>query len=237
VIFVDRCPLTVVRAVRREDERPQRAASKTVNRQPSTNQDGFTLAGLIVICSIIMIFVAYTVPRQWSTIMKREREKQAIFVMKQYARAIKAFQAKNANAFPTSLEQLKKARTPRLIRGANGEWEDPLTGKVDWVLIPPQAANQPRLVPPNGLQTPTAPTTPSTTSTDSSSPVQGQAKTPKDYVGPFIGVRPPVDGESLLSLNGAQRYEEWLYTTMDLDNELQALVTPSANQVPTTSRP
>ena len=112
-----------------------------------------------------------------------------------------------------------------------------LSGKVDWVLIPPQAANQPRLITPNGPQTPTSPTTPSTTATDSSSPVQGQTQTPKDYVGPFIGVRPPVDGESLLSLNGAQRYEEWLYTTFDLDNELQALVTPSANQVPTTSRP
>jgi type II secretory pathway pseudopilin PulG len=211
----------------------QCGAVSTVNRQPST-ESGFTLAGLLVICSIIMIFVAYTVPRQWSMVMKRDRERQTMFVMKQYARAIKAFQAKNANAFPTSLDQLKKARLPRMVRGVNSEWIDPLTGKVDWVLVPPAAANQPRtLTPGGGQQT-------QTTGGGISSPVppqQIQQGAPKDYVGPFIGVRPPIEGESLLSLNGANRYEEWLYTTLDLDNELQGLVTPTANQVPTTSRP
>src|SRR4051812_15115460 len=53
------------------------------------SEHGFTLAGVLVICTIVMIFVVYTVPRQWSVIMKREREKQAMFVMKQYARSIK----------------------------------------------------------------------------------------------------------------------------------------------------
>jgi type II secretory pathway pseudopilin PulG len=211
---------------------------------------GFTLAGLLVICSIIMIFVAYTVPRQWSTIMKRDREQQTMFIMKQYARAIKNFQLKNGNAYPTSLDQLKKARLPRLIRGVNGEWEDPLTGKVDWLLVPPSAGagNQPRILPGGQLPGSQLPGTPggasgmTTSSTDTSSTSTSPSgmtrqQTPKDYVGPFIGVRPPIEGESLLSLNGTQRYEEWLYTAMDLDNELQALVTPSANQVPTTSKP
>lgn len=194
-------------------------------------EEGFTLAGLIVICSIIMIFVAYTVPRQWSIVMKRDREKQTMFIMKQYARAIKAFQAKNANAFPTSLDQLKKARTPRLIRGVNGEWVDPLTGKVDWVLVPPAMANQPRMLNRGSQQTQT------TGSSSPMTPLAGQQQSPKDYVGPFAGVRPPVEGESLLSLNGADRYEEWLYTTVDLDQELQGLVTANANQVQTTTRP
>ncbi len=121
--------------IRREDKRNE--------RNPRTSEDGFTLAGVLVICTVLMIFVAYTVPRQWSTIMKREREKQTIFVMKQYARSIRNFQAKNSNALPTSLDQLKKARTPRLIRGVKGEWNDPLTGKADWVLVPPQAAPPP----------------------------------------------------------------------------------------------
>lgn len=220
-------------------------SGRLVRRLPAGNSEsGFTLAGLIVICTIIMIFVAYTVPRQWSTIMKREREKQTIFVMKQYARAIKAFQAKNANAYPTSLDQLKKARTPRLIRGVNGEWEDPLTGKVDWVLVPPNVANQPRILPggqlpgtSTGGATGISSSTDTTSSSSTSTSPLGRQQSPKDYVGPFAGVRPPVEGESLLSLNGAQRYEEWLYTTLDLEQELTALVTPSANQVPTTSRP
>jgi len=204
------------------------ASGRLARRLPAGNERGFTLAGVLVICTIIMIFVAYTVPRQWSTIMKREREKQAMFVMKQYARSIKAFQAKNGNAFPVSLDQLKKARTPRLIRGVEGEWIDPLTGKVDWLLVPPAAANQPRTVtPPNQQQSPLSGDSTTTR------PTQGvQVGSPKDYVGPFVGVRPPIEGESLLELNGAQRYEEWLYTTTDLDTEINGIVSPPPTGLP-----
>jgi len=178
-------------------------------------QAGFTLAGVIVICTILMVFVAYTVPRQWSTIMKREREKQTMFVMKQYARAIKAFQVKNNNALPTSLDQLKQARTPRLIRGVKGEWEDPLTGKVDWLLVPPTAAPTPRItIEPRTGTGPRAP-----------QPKPIIPETPKDYVGPFVGVRPPIEGESLLTFGDADRYEQWLYTINELNNELNGLVT------------
>src|ERR1700704_4565553 len=53
------------------------------------SEDGFTLAGVLVILTVIMVFVAYTVPRQWSEVMNRERDKQTIFVMRQYARAIR----------------------------------------------------------------------------------------------------------------------------------------------------
>ena len=63
----------------------------------SDGERGFTLAGLIVILTIIMIFLAYTVPRQWSAIMQRERERQTIFVMKQYARCIYEFQKTKGN--------------------------------------------------------------------------------------------------------------------------------------------
>ena len=37
------------------------------------SERGFTLAALIVILTIMMVFVAYTVPRQWSTVMQRQR--------------------------------------------------------------------------------------------------------------------------------------------------------------------
>jgi hypothetical protein len=146
--------------------------------------------------------------------MRREREKQTIFVMKQYARSIKAFQVKNNNAFPTSLDQLKQARTPRLIRGVKGEWVDPLTGKVDWLLVPPAAAGMPR-----PMIEPRAGTQP-----NPRQPPREIPKLPKDYVGPFIGVRPPVEGESLLKLGEATHYEEWLYTVNDLNTELNGLI-------------
>src|SRR5258708_30881242 len=107
----------------------------------ATRQSGFSLAGLLVILSIILIFVAYTVPRQWSAVIQREREKQTIFVMKQYARSIYEYQ-KTKGAAPVKLDQIKEARLPRYIRGVKGEDIDPLTGKVDWVLVPAGAVTR-----------------------------------------------------------------------------------------------
>jgi len=168
----------------------------------SDNERGFTLAGLIVILTIIMIFVTYTVTRQWSAIMQRDRERQTIFVMKQYARAINDY-SKTKGSVPVKLDQIKEARLPRYIRGPKGEYIDPLTGKVDWVLVPAGAETK-TLDPKTGKQT---------TSFNA-------AASPKDYVGPFVGVRPPVTGKAYMSLNGADTYETWVYTVQDLQNEI-----------------
>src|SRR4051794_25733816 len=100
---------------------------------------GFTLAGVLVIMTIMMIVVAYTVPRMWSTVMKRERERETLYAMQQYAKSIAEFRIKN-NTYPTSPQQLKDARQPRMIRGLKGELTDPLTGEVDWLIIPQAAA-------------------------------------------------------------------------------------------------
>src|SRR5688572_15799323 len=86
-------------------------------------QEGVTLAALIVILTIIAIVIAYTVPTQWSLVMKRERDRQTIFLMKQYARGIMAFQKKH-NSLPVSLEQLQDAKEPRFLRGG-GKWPMP----------------------------------------------------------------------------------------------------------------
>jgi type II secretory pathway pseudopilin PulG len=166
---------------------------------------GFTLAGLIVIMTIMMVIVAYTVPRQWSTIVQRDREMQTIHIMKQYARAIDAFEAKN-HALPVSVNQLKEARLPRFLRG-KGEYPDPLTGESDWLIITLAAGGSPNPVPAPGVQ-----------------PQPGITAPPgipiKDYAGgPFVGVRPGKKGNSLLEFNGSQKYEDWKYTVLDYRNE------------------
>ncbi len=207
---------------------------------PLRSQEGFTLAALIVILTIICIVVAYTVPTQWSLVMKRERDRQTIFYMKQYARAILAWQMKHNNTIPTSLEQIQEARKPRIIRG--GKWPMPLTGnEEDWILVPPQAlvpagaagAQQGGLPFPNnnqqqnqrggnqqrGNQQQQQQTPP---------PVPGQQQamklnkelSPPDYKGPFVAVRPKFEGESFIELNGATDYSEWVYTVDDLRNEI-----------------
>lgn len=204
-------------------------------RRRGAPESGFTLAGLIVILTVIMVFIAFTVPRQWSKIVQRDRERQTIFVMKQYARAIRDWSKKHGGGYPTSLDQMKEARLPRIIRGPTGELLDPLTGKFDWVLVPPGAYVQQNPVGggpgggpgpiPGGGPTPTT-TTPSTTSSGGTSPFNTSAS-PKDYKGPFIGVRPPVTGKAMLKLGNAENYEEWFFTVYEAQQEEQMHIRPS----------
>jgi type II secretory pathway pseudopilin PulG len=224
----------------------RRTSRGEAGRRPSTvgraaaSEAGFTLAGVMVILSVMLIFLAYTVPRQWSAIMQREREQQTIYAMQQYARACFEFQRKN-NTYPVNPSQLKEARTPRMIRGVTGEIVDPLTGQYDWLVITQaQAASIPANGPPgsnqtagpgfnpsgqnpnyqngqNGVapQTGTTGTNPSGTPTLPGVPI-------KDYAGgPFVGVRPPVSGKAMITLNGNETYETWSYTALDLNNDIQ----------------
>jgi type II secretory pathway pseudopilin PulG len=215
-----------------------RASSREASqpRNFATSQSGFTLAGLLVIMTIMMIFVAYTVPRQWSTVMKRERERETIYAMQQYAKAIVVFREKN-KTYPTSPQQLKDARLPRLIRGVKGEYTDPLTGEVDWLVIPQSAAGA---LPNHNTNNPNNPTggppppppPPLTTDTSGTNP-PGTPQLPgipiKDYAGgPFIGVRPSTHGKALISLFGADTYETWIYTTVDYDNDVLLRVQSAA---------
>lgn len=190
--------------------------------RPSDAEAGFTLAALIVILTIISIIVAYTVPTQWSLILRREREKQTIFLMKQYARAIDDWQRKH-QSFPVSLDQLREARQPRMLRG-EGKWPMPLTGREDdWILVPPNAIEAVA----GGAAIPGIPNQPGV---GVGGPNQGAGgltppgklkpeASPKDYVGPFVAVRPNATGPSLIALNGAEDYGQWVYSVQDLRNE------------------
>ena len=190
-----------------------------------TSESGFTLAGLIIILTVMAVFIAYTIPRQWSIAVARDRDQQTLFAMKQYARAIKNFQeAKNnpAKAVPTSLDQLKQARNPRVIRG-KGEFVDPLTGEVDWIVVPVTAQNArqgavpgvPGVTPPVGGVV--APQIPQPGMPGAVPQKPGQ---PGGFVGPMAGVRPNKTGTSYLVVNGSDNYEQWSYTTQDLQAEI-----------------
>jgi type II secretory pathway pseudopilin PulG len=198
-----------------------------ISDRPSA-QEGFTLAALIVILTIMAMFIAFTVPDQWSMILKRERDRQTIFLMKQYARAIYGWQAKHNQTAPMTLEQLEEARKPRLLRG-NGKWPMPLTGKEeDWILVPPQALVQ-NIVPTSGQQLMGADGRPIPQQAPPATPGQQQPAlrlnkdlSPPDYKGQFVAVRPNAKGQSFIALNGIENYEEWVYTVQDLTREIEA---------------
>lgn len=192
------------------------------------DQEGYTLAALIVILTIIAVIVSFTVPPQWSLIMRREREKQTIFLMKQFARGILAWEQKHQGP-PPNLEMLQKARQPRFLRG-DGKWPMPLTGRTeDWIMVPPQAILAAGVVPPPGGQPGIGigrnPANPATSTAPNTAAPQGGTKfdpaaSPKDYVGPFVAVRPNATGPSLIALNGAEDYSQWIYTVQDLKTEI-----------------
>lgn len=195
-----------------------------MSRTTSSDEEaGYTLAALLVVLTIISIVIAFTVPEQWSMIMRREREKQTLFLMKQFARGIANWERKH-QSLPVSLEQLQKARDPRMLRGPE-KLICPLTGREDdWIMVPPNAieaqaggpvTGQPGVGvgrPPAQQGQPGAMAPPSKLNPEAS---------PKDYVGPFVAVRPNAKGKSMLTLKGAEDYSEWVYTLQDLKNEIQ----------------
>jgi type II secretory pathway pseudopilin PulG len=220
-------------------------------------QEGFTLAALIVILTVMAIIVAYTVPQQWSMVMQREREKQTIFLMKQYARGIREFQKKH-NSLPVSMDQLLEAKDPRYLRNG-GKWPCPLTGREDdWILVPPNAVTAAQ----DGSNPATRGTNPATPADRYAERRQNRGRgrggssargggggpqlrppsqlnpenSPADYVGQFVGVRPNAKGKAFIALNGAEDYSQWVYTVTDLENELalqmMALNPPPASGLP-----
>jgi type II secretory pathway pseudopilin PulG len=186
-------------------------------RSGNRGERGFTLAGLIVLLTIVMIFAAYTVPRYWSAILKRDRDRQTLFIMKQYAIAISAFQDKH-KTWPVSMDQLKDARQPRFLRGPKDGYIDPLTGEVDWLIVPQSAIG------PTGQRMPVPGAQPGTLPPIPSVPM-------KDYAGgPFVGVRPNKAGKSFLEFNGLDSYEQWIYTAIDYRTERDARVAAAAKK-------
>lgn len=189
----------------------------------SEGESGFTLAALIVVLTIISIVIAHTVPQQWSMVMKRERDRQTIFLMKQFARGIQRFQQKHNNTAPVSLQQLQDARKPLMLRNG-GKWPCPLTGKEDdWILVPQAAVMQNgQVAPPPGRNPATNPQ-PQQPLGDNRAPSKlNKELSPKDYVGAFVGVRPNAHGKSFIEFNGATDYSEWVYTVFDLQQEIAA---------------
>lgn len=160
-----------------------------------TSERGFTLAALIVILTILAFVVAYTAPQMWSDVLRRERDYETIWVMKQYARAIAEFERKH-NVAPT-WTQLKEQLDPRVLRR---EYRNPLSGEMDWLAIPATPPNQ-------------------------QAPAEGLPKVAlKDYPGALAGVRPPQTGKSFVSFNQRTTYETWSYTAQQAKQEALARV-------------
>ncbi|MGK2859237.1 MAG: type II secretion system protein [Thermoanaerobaculia bacterium] len=207
----------------------------TLSSQFRNAERGYTLAALLVILTVIAVVVSFSVPRMWSDVMKREREIHTVFVMKQYAQAIADYE-RLKGGLPTKLEQLEKQTMPRVLRAT---YVNPLSGELDWILVPqgtvtPGQAQPVPGVPqgglPGGLP---ASGTPAPGQTGTQGQDRQPPPNPREFSGPFIGVRPPQTGPSIIELNGQSTYENWMYTI----NELRAAQNPGGTGVVGTPRP
>ena len=102
---------------------------------------GFTYIGLLIIIAIAGIGLA-AVGVMWKTEMQREREKELLFIGKQFSKALASYY----KATPGGIQQLPKTlddliidkRFPMAKRHLRKLYLDPMTGKAEWGLLTEQ---------------------------------------------------------------------------------------------------
>jgi len=174
-----------------------RGGERSAVRGPRRREGGFTLAAMMVIMAIMAIFLTVAVETA-SFQQKREKEEELIFRGNQVVEAIRLFRARFGR-FPIALDELAKAN-PRVLRKI---WNDPMTGRPDWV--PVYLGEEGTTLQPLPGLTPTPQPTPQPT------PGPGTPGSQGPRGGPIIGVRSSVCDEAVKIYNGHIRYCEWKF--------------------------
>lgn len=101
-------------------------------------ESGFTYFVLLAVVAS-MGFVLATAGEVWHTALKREKERELLFVGDQFRRAFNLYNLHTpgkARSYPLSLEELlKDPRYPGVQRYLRKIYADPMTGRTQWGLI------------------------------------------------------------------------------------------------------
>ena len=178
---------------------------------------------LVMLITVMNIVVAIALPL-WSGVIRRDKEEELISRGLQYAEAIRVFQ-RRFGRLPVQLDELVKVE-PRSIRRL---WEDPMTGKADWILIlegvPPGMPGGPR-----GIDPTTGEPLPQPGVPDPQDPSgTGDGEPPPQPVGPIRGVRSRATGEAFHIFLDQSDYGSWEFRS-DIFNRFR--VAPSENGIP-----
>jgi len=98
---------------------------------------GFTYIGLLIAVVLLGIGLAL-VGEVWNTAVKRDRERELLFVGDQFRQAIGRYyeSSPGVKQYPRKLEDLlEDKRFPVMKRYLRRIYLDPMTGKADWGLV------------------------------------------------------------------------------------------------------
>lgn len=105
---------------------------------PRSRQAGFTYLAVMLLVALVGLGLAASA-NLVATAMQREQELELLFVGNQYRLAIGSYYESTPGGvkqFPTTLEaMLKDDRHPVTVRHLRKLYNDPMTGKPDWVLV------------------------------------------------------------------------------------------------------
>lgn len=114
-----------------------RALRRADQRSPLAGH-GFTYIGLLIFIALMGVALAGT-GAVWHTSVRREKERELLFVGDQFRRAIALYYERTpggAKQFPQALEDLLlDRRYPNTQRYLRRLYADPLTGKPEWGLV------------------------------------------------------------------------------------------------------
>ena len=100
---------------------------------------GFTYLGLLFIVAIMGLAMALAA-QVWETTIRREKERELLFVGKQIRQAIGSYYAEmpdGVRRYPQRLEDLlQDNRFPGVKRHLRRLYRDPVTGSAEWGLVP-----------------------------------------------------------------------------------------------------
>lgn len=101
-------------------------------------QRGFTYLGVMFIVSVLAMTAAMAAS-VWSTMQRRDQERELLFVGLQYQQAIERYRSRSTGAnplYPRHIEDLLlDDRAPRVQRDLRQRYPDPITGSSEWGVI------------------------------------------------------------------------------------------------------
>jgi type II secretory pathway pseudopilin PulG len=172
----------------------QLTACKAARHCRCTSESGYLMVALLVSMSVMAILMAAALPA-WHTIGRREKEAELIFRGEQYARAIRLWQRRFANASPPSIDVLVEQRMLRK------KYKDPITNDEFQILsagAPPAGQTQQTSLLAQGAGR-------------SSGPIGTLQSRGDVVVGGIVGVTSKSQEKSLRLYNGRDTYNQWVF--------------------------